>query len=250
MKRIYFIILSLFINISFGQAIITYKVELDSMNELYQKNRNKSYILATKHSNKLNFILKYDGNDANYYMEDIMASENAYGIKQAIATTHGFKFLYITKGVSYFEPMSYSGNKNQYIIADSINKNWKITGESKIIKGFECYKAIGEIKITEPEKGEVLQIKKKPKVVTAWFCPKIPIPLGPKGFGGLPGLILSLSYDKFNISVDHINLKPKKKIKIKKIEGTNLISEANYMKIMIEKKLEELKANGINIDKM
>lgn len=249
MKTIYFLLILLLTNICFSQAIITYKVELDTVNDFYQNKKSKSYILAAKHSNQLDFILEYDGSSANYYMKDVMATDNAYGLNQAIRSTHGFKFFYINKGVSYLD-LTYLKGNNKYVIADSINKNWKLTNESKTIKGLKCFKAIGEIKITEPVKGNVLQIKKKPKVVIAWFSPSIPIPLGPKGYGGLPGLILELQYDKFNIFVNDINLNPKRKISIRKVEGANLISEADYTKMMIEKKFKELKANGIDIDKM
>lgn len=64
---------------------------------------------------------------------------------------------------------------------------WQITGESKFISDYECYKAILKQKYVA-RNGE-----EKISLITAWFCPSLPFPYGPKEFGGLPGLILELT---------------------------------------------------------
>lgn len=58
-----------------------------------------------------------------------------------------------------------------------INWNWKITQETKIIKGYKCKKAVS---------------KNFNSLVTAWFTEEIPIKAGPEKYDGLPGLIVHL----------------------------------------------------------
>lgn len=57
-------------------------------------------------------------------------------------------------------------------------KEWTITKESKVIDGYTCYLA------TINKLGD--------KKIKAWYAPKIPISHGPRGFNGLPGLIMEI----------------------------------------------------------
>uniref|UniRef100_UPI00404ACD98 GLPGLI family protein n=1 Tax=Flavobacterium sp. TaxID=239 RepID=UPI00404ACD98 len=54
--------------------------------------------------------------------------------------------------------------------------------------------------------------------ITAWFCPKIPVPYGPNGYGELPGLILELKTYVSTIIVKTINLNVTPEPKIEKLE--------------------------------
>ncbi len=57
-------------------------------------------------------------------------------------------------------------------------KEWTITEESKVIDGYTCYLATID--------------KLNDKKVKAWYTKEIPVTHGPKGFNGLPGLILEI----------------------------------------------------------
>lgn len=59
--------------------------------------------------------------------------------------------------------------------------NWQLKTESKLISGFLCYKAISTIRNVNIE---------------AWYCPEIPVSIGPNEYRGLPGLILEVSRGK------------------------------------------------------
>lgn len=52
---------------------------------------------------------------------------------------------------------------------------WRLTGETDTFLGHEVHKAVAA------GEGETVE---------AWFAPGIPAPVGPVGYGGLPGLIL------------------------------------------------------------
>lgn len=67
-----------------------------------------------------------------------------------------------------------------YLIQDSTRKfEWKITGETRDIAGFECKKAITKICDSV--------------YIVAFYTDQIMVSSGPESFGGLPGLILGLA---------------------------------------------------------
>lgn len=67
-----------------------------------------------------------------------------------------------------------------YLITDSIKKyEWRITGETREIAGFECKKAVTKICDSV--------------YIVAFYTDQIMVSSGPESFGGLPGLILGLA---------------------------------------------------------
>ena len=66
---------------------------------------------------------------------------------------------------------------------------WHLTNETKEILGYQCQKAIlskdsARELGTDPQLGDIV----------AWFTPEIDAQLGPWKYGGLPGLILEITY--------------------------------------------------------
>ncbi|SHN78034.1 GLPGLI family protein [Flavobacterium fryxellicola] len=78
--------------------------------------------------------------------------------------------------------------------------NWEITGESKYIGNYLCYKAILKIPYIS-RKGD-------PKVreVISWFAPSLPYSYGPKSAFGLPGLVLEFTEDEKTFIASKIEL--------------------------------------------
>jgi GLPGLI family protein len=67
-----------------------------------------------------------------------------------------------------------------YLINDTIRKfEWKLTGETREIAGFECKKAVTKICDSV--------------YIVAFYTNQIMVSSGPESFGGLPGLILGLA---------------------------------------------------------
>jgi GLPGLI family protein len=103
-----------------------------------------------------------------------------------------------------------------YFIININNVEWELSKETKLIENHVCFKATSYYSV-DNSKG-VFKHK-----VTAWYTPKIPINLGPKGYHGLPGLILELQERNLNYLVTKINLNVKDKFFIEKpIKGTVL----------------------------
>jgi GLPGLI family protein len=101
---------------------------------------------------------------------------------------------------------SYTNSNDEYYFNITSNKNiennekinWTITNESKKIDSLLCYKAttIRESKIKNETKFTTIE---------AWFCPSISIPYGPKGYHGLPGLIVEIIDDKTSMIIEKIS---------------------------------------------
>ncbi len=91
---------------------------------------------------------------------------------------------------------------------------WDITEETKTINGYLCYKAI----LTAKENR------------IAWFTKEIPLPHGPRGFNGLPGLVLELQDNKYNYLVKDIQLDHYEAENIEEPLDGDLITEEEYKK--------------------
>ena len=72
----------------------------------------------------------------------------------------------------------------KFLIQDELRQiPWKFTGESKKVNGYDCMQAT----YTNSERKQT---------VVAWFTEAIPVPTGPAGYGGLPGLILEVDINE------------------------------------------------------
>lgn len=90
----------------------------------------------------------------------------------------------------------YKGRK--FLIEEGLEpQEWELTNKVKKIDQYICYKAI---------------LKNSDKKVEAWYTEKIKAPYGPKGYYGLPGLILELKEDKRKVSFDKVSLFPSEPI--------------------------------------
>jgi GLPGLI family protein len=123
----------------------------------------------------------------------------------------------------------------KYIVEDTLPKHrWKILNDIKEVAGHVCMNAYLEDPI------------RKHKII-AWFAMDMPIPFGPDGYGGLPGMILELDYNDgaVRVSADKITLKKlttelqfPEKIKGKKVNQAHI--DAEVLKHIAEKtKMEE-----------
>lgn len=131
-----------------------------------------------------------------------------------------------------------------FLVQDTMPKiDWVLTGETKQIGQYTCYKATytrmsrGGFKM-DSENGESL-IQPKEIVTTAWYTPQIPISDGPEMYYGLPGLILEvIDGDRVLICLK-IVLNPEEEVLISKPKKGKKVSSAEYEALM-EEKLQEM----------
>ena len=163
----------------------------------------------------------------------------------------------------------------EFLIKDSLPKyEWKLEGESKKIGNYTCFKATAVVKVSESdfrnfrfrnrnnekEEGKKAETEKdsvnakktnftddrempKENVITAWYCPEIPVNQGPENYWGLPGLILEVSDGKTVILCSKIVINPKEKKEIKAPKKGKLVTQSEYDKIVADK-MEEWREMG------
>ena len=104
--------------------------------------------------------------------------------------------------------------------------NWKLTGATKTVAGYNCQEAT---------------FSDSTQTVTAWFTPEIPVSLGPGNFGQLPGIILAIDIDngKRIIEASEIKLTAIDEDKIVQPKKGKKVSQQEFDEI-VEKKMEEL----------
>ena len=107
---------------------------------------------------------------------------------------------------------------------------WKLSGEQSVFLGYSVHKATAVLDSS---------------VIEAWFTPEIPVSAGPGLFGGLPGMILSVSVDSGHTvySATEVNLTSVEEGVIKAPDDGEEVSREEYEEIVAEK-LEELRMRG------
>jgi len=109
-----------------------------------------------------------------------------------------------------------------FLIEDSLaNIKWKLTGDTRIIAGFECTKAVGIIHDSV--------------AVFAFYTDELLIPGGPESIHGLPGMILGMGVPRLHttwfatkVEINGVNLSSvKPATKGKKVNYQQMIRSVN-----------------------
>ena len=107
--------------------------------------------------------------------------------------------------------------------------NWKIGSDMQKVLDYVCMNATAEINDSTS--------------VVAWFSTQLPVPLGPRSYSGLPGMILALEYngDERIIVATEINLDPLSEGAITIPKKGKKVSASEFEKIRDEK-MKEMQA--------
>lgn len=156
----------------------------------------------------------------------------------------------------------------EFLVKDSLpTLNWKMEQETRIIGGYNCFKATAikpasktDFRNFRPKKEDDNKDKTEDKdkktnfldnvelpkeiTITAWYTPEIPINQGPEGYWGLPGLILEVNDGKTIILCSKVILNPKDKVEIKAPTKGKEVSQAAYDQIVVDKMKEMQEMNG------
>jgi GLPGLI family protein len=213
------------------------------------------------------FILNFDKSASIYKEEEKLEAPTqgggGGGFRMMTSMTGGGGTYYKNiKEKSYTVDKEFMGK--EFLIKDTLpNLKWKMEAETRVIGGYNCYKATAirpvsktDFRNYRPKKEETTTAKPadapkktdfmseidipKEVVVTAWYTPEIPVNQGPENYWGLPGLILEVNDGKTVILCSKIVLNPKEKADIKASTKGKVVSQAEYDEIMI-KKMEEFR---------
>ena len=236
MKYFFFCIVTLFTTIAFAQkkGTITYNFKILE-DEKFIKNEviGKFFLQAIEGAKHLKFELTFNDSISEFKLMKNMALDGE-NLEMAILDSRARKEIYIFKNKIYHNNSNGLFKENEFLIIDPLNQNWVYTNESKVIDGYTCYKATNEYIV---DNGKIF---KHP--VIAWFCPQIPISIGPRGYGGLPGLILELQEWNSVFGVEKIEFSNNVKEIILPQEG-KIISEQEYQNKVGEAVNREFRRN-------
>jgi len=228
MSRAFLLLLIISSNILIGQSLkVSYKVTAES---IFDTNRpdtlpdmvKKTFKDAERNFVNISYTLRINNNESSFEMEDLLLKDAGGNgrLTKALAGFTGKIYCNKTKDIKLKQSDVYG---QTFLISSSFNTiKWKITKESKDVRGFKTFKA----KATEEyETGK----GKDEWNLVAWFSPEINTPFGPGGYGNLPGLILELERGGKTYSASKIETD--KTIQIERPKEGKLISQTDFDKI-------------------
>lgn len=123
-----------------------------------------------------------------YKIKDKVAAEEdamSYNVASAIAGVGAGKVYY--KNVETKTKLQQQESMGETFIINYPFEQytWQISSDTKVIDGYQCYKAT-----TYFEEYDHRRNKKLTFNPFVWFTPDLPFPFGPVGLDGLPGLVL------------------------------------------------------------
>jgi len=227
-------------NIS-GKA--TYKIQISKDFTMINKEKLKAiptaYVDEIKKSmtaldQRIKLNIKYIENNLSFNQKEAiyksisgLDNDGYNGLKEIMIMTGSYGLYYFNKNTNK-KLRQIDAYGQLFLISSKLNaRKWTLTQESKTIRGYLCYKATSTL-VTKNSVGTFY------KPVIAWYAPKLPVPYGPKGYGGLPGLILQLTEGDFTFYVSKLTLNPKKQVVIKKPTKGKKVSEGEFLAIGLQ----------------
>ncbi|MBJ2176175.1 GLPGLI family protein [Aureibaculum sp. A20] len=232
MKKIYVLIILIstfqvngFAQIN-SQAKINYKTRLIANKHIDIKTTKRDKLILQEVDN-INMQLLVNNNKAIFKEEEVMEMDGKREMIRQISkilTRLTSTYYYDIAEQKIIREQDFDGNL--FNISSKFNDiTWKLINETKMINDYLCYKAVS-IKTFKNRKGKIINLD-----VIAWYAPKIPIPLGPKNYVGLPGLVLELNEGpNRTYFVDKIELNSKKEITIEGHKKGTELTEEEYTK--------------------
>ena len=211
-----------------GEVEYSYRVEDEFINSnSIKKLKNSSLQNNLSFFNKslkdnmdyIKFNLRFNNKESIYSMKEALETDNNKSLKYAVILARGDEIIY-TNTKNKFKKTELLGTT--FIIKEKVgDTKWELTSETKKLGKYVCYKAITTKKI-----------KQKEVVIEAWYTPEISVNIGPRGYGGLPGLILELKENNLIYYATKIILNPRKKISIQRPKAGKVVSKSQLDSIV------------------
>lgn len=249
MKKYTFLFLPLILfvfHMSYSQeitGIATYKsfakfdLKVDSTEVSIEMQKQITQLL--KQQTQKEYELQFNNTESIFKeKEQLERPSNSMFSGMNVATSGGFGIYYNDlKESRYVNQKDLLGKL--FLISNTIEKkDWKLEKETKSIGEYTCFKAT-QIRISvNDETGETNET-----LITAWYTPQIPIPMGPFNYSGLPGLILEIIDGNSSYLCSQIVLNPKNGVKIESPTKGKKVSKEIFEKIQMDK-MKEMQENA------
>lgn len=211
------------------------------------------------------FILNFDKSASIYKEEEKLDTpgQGGGGMRMMMSMTGGGGTYYKNvKDKSYTVDKEFMGK--EFLVKDSLpNLQWKMESESRVIGGYNCFKATAvrpasktDFRNFRPKKEDAATTKPtdaakktnlmdeldmpKEVIITAWYTPEIPVNQGPENYWGLPGLILEVNDGKTVILCSKVVLNSKVKTEIKASTKGKVTTQKEFDETVL-KKMEEFR---------
>ena len=183
------------------------------------------------YQDKMSFNLTFNKFESIYSMNKMLNLDFDKQMIFAMAITKAKDIIYtnLKNRITLKKVRTLGEEFNVKTNLDSIK--WRLTQEEKTIGGYRCFKAVTK------------SIFKKELIIEAWYCPSIPFGFGPKGYGGLPGLILELTENKITFFAKKIKINLKEKFKFEFKEKDKYISQKKLDSIIVRFNKNRFKKN-------
>ncbi len=237
------------------QGVATYKshrkldIKLDSTQ--VDSGMKEMLMAQLKKQFEKTYTLTFNKEASIYKEDEQLEAPQPSGIQVVMVTTGGSDVLYKNTKEGRFTNQNESFSK-LFLVKDALKPlDWKLTGETKNIGEYTCYKATltreREVIKTSfsyngsknEEEEEDATPEMEEYITTAWYTTEIPVNNGPSNYHGLPGLILEVNDGRETLICSKIVLNPKKRIDITEPKKGKEITQEKYDAI-IEKKMEEM----------
>ena len=258
-----------------GMAVYESKTSTSDFKKRFESNKDitpemqKTIEERMKKMFEKTYILNFDKQASIYKEEEKLetpGSQSSGGMRMMNNMMGGGGTMYKNvKEKKYSVDKEFMGK--EFLIKDSLpNLKWKMETETRVIGGYNCFKATAKRPASKTDfrnfrpKKEMASEDGKPKEgvkdkktnfmddielpkeveITAWYTPEIPINQGPENYWGLPGLILEVNDGKTTILCSKIVINTKEKADIKAPTTGKEISQKEYDETVV-KKMEELR---------
>lgn len=199
------------------------------------------------------YVLKFDKSTSIYKEEEKLDKPSGDGSVMVSVSFNGGGTLFknLKDQASLTETEIFG---KEFLVTDKLEKlDWKMTGDTKKIGNYNCFKATAVIKAKENDEVDkavsLTAMPPKDMTVTAWYTPDIPISNGPGDYWGLPGLILEVNDGHTTLLCSKITLNPKEKFEIKAPKKGSKVTRKEFEKIMEEKSNEMMEMNDVGSDR-
>lgn len=196
------------------------------------------------------YILTFNKEEATFKEEDKIDALSGATDSWGKAFSPGKQYRNV-KTKAFVQRQEFYGKT--FLVKDSISSiQWKMSGESKQIGKYTCFKATASVptanltwfKFSWSEiRNKDTEDKETPMTnITAWYTTQIPVSFGPLEYGGLPGLILEVNDGETTMLCSKIIINPDEKEKIEAPDKGKVITKKKY-KETITAKMTEMRNN-------
>ncbi len=250
MKNIVLFLFSLFFTASFsqnfqGKAIYKthrkFNLKIDSSSAAGNSALQKQLMAQLQKQFQKTYTLSFTKSESTFTQNEELATpqpQNNSGIViQITGNGGGTDVLYKNIVEKRFANKTEISGK-RFLIKDRLEDyGWKLTGETKNIGTYTCYKATRskEIKnskylFKDGKDKETQEMNLRETI--AWYAPAIAVSNGPRKYWGLPGLILEIHEGKETIVCTEIILNPSEKITIEEPTKGKKVTQEKFDDIM------------------